>query len=627
MGYAVEFAGTRLDKYCKVLNVQRDILPPRTNYSKSIPTMHGSFFTGFHYGERTITIEIALVAKNRKELMEKVRKLADVLDVKNPSRLEISDEPDKYYYAVVDGETSFEKLFQTGTCTITFICHDPCAYSTTHKVFTPDSKKKITIDNKGSAETSPVIEVDFRNKACFFQVTNPKKETVLIGVPKKETQPTQSISDKILSDDCGSASKFGSLASSLIDGDKQVTGQYGVGINGSAIICTNYGSSAEDVWTGTAFKRNIGQNVDEFEVKIDLTFSSQGKNYIEPEQPTVPPPPATPSNPNPPTTNTYGTYKVVNCGGLWINQEPNTSKPLYAMSPNTKIYPTEISNGWAKHTHSNQWNTFTGWSSMKYLQKISDSIVKSASTRDEEQYAESQLGILEIYGFDQNGAKLFKISFSDNSKYYEYVEPQFYIGENLILDDGKTVPTARKVDVKDDGGKVTGQREVESGVFGDFNDFDGNVTIRREKNSSGKYFWSASINKIVNGSLVKCMATSNSLSNDAYPKGQLNYLGFYIGRYGTNSTMSVAGIKNIEVKRLNMKIDEVATGNTSIFDEGDHLQIDFNNGLVTLNQRPFLTNIDIGSEFFTIPTGTSQIITASDDEDAVVLCGIQEKFI
>ena len=123
------------------------------------------------------------------------------------------------------------------------------------------------------------------------------------------------------------------------------------------------------------------------------------------------------------------------------------------------------------------------------------------------------------------------------------------------------------------------------------------------------------------------MATSNSLSNDAYPKGQLNYLGFYIGRYGTNSTMSVAGIKNIEVKRLNMKIDEVATGNTSIFDEGDHLQIDFNNGLVTLNQRPFLTNIDIGSEFFTIPTGTSQIITASDDEDAVVLCGIQEKFI
>ena len=163
MGYAVEFAGTRLDKYCKVLNVQRDILPPRTNYSKSIPTMHGSFFTGFHYGERTITIEIALVAKNRKELMEKVRKLADVLDVKNPSRLEISDEPDKYYYAEVDGETSFEKLFQTGTCTITFICHDPCAYSTTHKVFTPDSKKKITIDYKGSAETSPVFEVDFRN--------------------------------------------------------------------------------------------------------------------------------------------------------------------------------------------------------------------------------------------------------------------------------------------------------------------------------------------------------------------------------------------------------------------------------------------------------------------------------
>lgn len=625
MGYQVNFAGNQLEDYCKVLNVSRDILPQRDNFSKSVPSKHGSFYTGYQYADRTIALEIAIVAISREDRMNKIRKLADVLNVTSPSYLEISDEPTRYCYAVPNGAVDIEYLFLTGTATIQFICHDIYSYSKDYKVFTPIGNK-ITVENKGTAEAKPIIEVDFQNSACFFQVTNPRRETVLIGKPKDETISTTHLTDVILNEDCTSATKFGAMATTQLDFNRLDGGTYGVGLNGNAIVCTNYGSSsASGSWIGAPFKRNIGQNVGEFEVKIDLSFGSGVVKYVVPPTPTVP-------NPVNPTEKTYGTYQVVNCGGLWINREANTKYPLYAMSPNTKIYPTEIKGNWAKHTHKTKYGTYTGWSSLSYLKKISDT---QARMIDEDNVslqasststAEDELGIIEMYGFDQNGGKLFTATIADGNKYYEHVRLSANIGGKEVLHDGNNAPNAKTTTSTDESGKST-TTEIASGSWGSWNDFDGNVVIKREKNSAGKYLWNVAFNKMENGKVVRTLSTSNSLCSDTFSSNDLNYLGFYIGKFGANTTMTTAGIKNIQVRKLNTATDSISTSNTTIFEAGDHLQIDFNNGLVTLNSQPYLTHIDIGSEFFDIPSGRSQIAVATDDEEAVVLCGIQEKFL
>ena len=400
MSYKVEFAGIDLSNYCTILNVNRSILPSRTNLSKSIPTMNGSYYTGFHYGERTITLDIFLKGNSKEEYIQNVRKLANVLNVENPSKLIISDEPDKYVYAVLDGDTNLEKILNTGSTTINFICHNPIIYSDKWNTFTPGNKGIITVENNGTIQANPLIDVIFRKKACFFQATNRKGETVLIGSPKEIGKATTAISDIIVEDNCTDASTFTTLTPSLLDTGRVVNGgSFGVGFNGNGIVTLNYGSGS-DSWHGSAFRKSLGSNVDEFEVTVDVVFSSQGKNY-EPPTP-IPTPPEAP----PETGNTcLGTYKVVNCGGLWINGTPDTSQPLYAMSPGTLIYPTEIRGNWAKHTHSNKWNTFTGWSSLKYLQKISDNGKSLAREAREEEFAENELGLLEVYGFDNSGAK------------------------------------------------------------------------------------------------------------------------------------------------------------------------------------------------------------------------------
>lgn len=620
MKYIVEYAGNTLNDYCDVISkVDREILPPRENFSKNIPSMNGSYYTGYRYGERSITIEVNFVSPTKEELEKKLRAFADLLDVDAPKKLTINDEPDIYYLAVPNGSFNVTKPSKlTATVSIGFICHNPVKFSEKWKSFTPASKGIITFENAGTTDTECIIDVDFKKEACFFQATNPKGETVLIGKPKDETKATIPLTDILVDDNCESASTFSSLADSLLDSNRTTGGQYGVGFNGEGIVCTNYGSPADGVWGGSAFKRSIGQNVEEFEVVVDFVFSSEGENY------TIPPVASPPSTAPPNTQPCMGTWKVVNCGGLYINATPDTSQPLYAMAPNTLIYPTEKNGIWFKHTHSNQWNTFTGWSSSNYLQKVSDN-GKSLKLTDERtaEYAEEEIGLLEIYGYDQNGAKLFKAEISDTNKYYEYVEPRVYFGNKLVVDDGKNCPSPRKIT----SGDSKEEREVESGVFGDWNDLDGKVVIRREKNSKGQYLWSASVYRYKNGAVQRTMSTSNNMTNSAFPTGALNYLGFYIGKLGSNREVDIAVIKNITVRKLNMRTDSLVSNNESLFKKNDHLQINFESGLVTLNGIEILTNVDIGSEFFKIPSGRSQMIVRTDDTSASIVAGIQERFL
>ena len=620
MKYIVEYAGNTLNDYCDVISkVDREILPPRENFSKNIPSMNGSYYTGYRYGERSITIEVNFVSPTKEELEKKLRAFADLLDVDAPKKLTINDEPDIYYLAVPNGNFNVTKPSKlTATVSIGFTCHNPVKFSKKWKSFTPASKGIITFENAGTTDTECIIDVDFNKEACFFQATNPKGETVLIGKPKDETKATIPLTDILVDDNCESASTFSSLADSLLDSNRTTGGQYGVGFNGEGIVCTNYGSPADGVWGGSAFKRSIGQNVEEFEVVVDFVFSSEGENY------TIPPVASPPSTAPPNTQPCMGTWKVVNCGGLYINATPDTSQPLYAMAPNTLIYPTEKNGIWFKHTHSNQWNTFTGWSSSKYLQKVSDN-GKSLKLTDERtaEYAEEEIGLLEIYGYDQNGAKLFKAEISDTNKYYEYVEPRVYFGNKLVVDDGKNCPSPRKIT----SGDSKEEREVESGVFGDWNDLDGKVVIRREKNSKGQYLWSASVYRYKNGAVQRTMSTSNNMTNSAFPTGALNYLGFYIGKLGSNREVDIAAIKNITVRKLNMRTDSLVSNNESLFKKNDHLQINFESGLVTLNGIEILTNVDIGSEFFKIPSGRSQMIVRTDDTSASIVAGIQERFL
>lgn len=601
----INYDGYNLSDYCKILKISDEILPNRTNKSKEIPSSNGSYYLGYKYGERIIKVDILINESDERISKEKVDKLSKILNVEKPKKL-YKNTKERYVYAVLNGNTDINKFWSAKTITLEFVCYDSTIYSDKWNCFTPNERGIITLQNDSNYKTYQNIGVTFKNKACFFQATNKKGETVLVGVPKQVGQATNSESDIILNDNCQSKSTFTSISDSLFPSQYDTNGTYEVGLNGNGIICNNYGNGED--WHGCAFRRNLGTDVDEFEVEIDLVMSSQGENYKIPGQ--EPLPPEAPPNGS---GQCLGIYKVVNCGGLWINREPNTNNPLYAMAPGDLVYPEEIQGIWMKHTFkSKQGQTYTGWSSSKYLQKISD----NGRARDghfEDDFAERQLGNMMIRGYDRSGTVLFENWIYDSSMYFECNEPSIWIGTKKVLSE-----------------EATGTRQPDgeaSGAIGRFNDFNGKFIIRREKNEAGRYLWSATVNKIEGGKIVASIGTDNVLCDASFPTGQLNYIGVFIGQWKDYTPLSVMALTNIRVKKLNFKTDEEVVGNVTLFNPGDDLQIDFSSGEVTINGINYIERVDIGSNFFETPPGESQVIVRSDDEDMIVLSSIQERCI
>lgn len=130
----IVYGGVDLGQYIEVRSINRNILPTRENYTIDIPSMTGKIYNGFKYAERVIEIDFLVKSIDPYLYPQMIRDIATILDVDSPCRLYIMDEPNKYYYAVVGGDTNISEIASgIGEGTITFICYNPIAYSDEEK--------------------------------------------------------------------------------------------------------------------------------------------------------------------------------------------------------------------------------------------------------------------------------------------------------------------------------------------------------------------------------------------------------------------------------------------------------------------------------------------------------------
>jgi predicted phage tail component-like protein len=225
-----------------------------------------------------------------------------------------------------------------------------------------------------------------------------------------------------------------------------------------------------------------------------------------------------------------------------------------------------------------------------------------------------QLGRLEIYGFNNAGGKVFKMTFRDSEEFYEYAQPEFYAGNYLILDDKKSCPSPKKVKQKDKDGKVV-TKSIDSGLFGDWNDFFGELIIRRNTDSKGKVKWWCECYRVDPTTLKKkgkVLMPKNWIIDSDYPASELNNVVVWFGQYKDKAICADMSLTHLEVKKLNIYEDIPEVENLEIFDSGDELEINFEENAVYLNGKLFMDSLDIGSEFFSIESGTTEIAYSSN---------------
>lgn len=138
----------------------RQVLPPVSNIVQDIPGKHGALFRNMRYGAITQPVTIWLRSEDRRKTASIRRQLAALLHTDEPAPLYLPDEPEIYYLAIVDGETSLSDIVndEVPETTINFLIVDPIGYGATETA-TVASGASSALTIGGTWKTYPVATI------------------------------------------------------------------------------------------------------------------------------------------------------------------------------------------------------------------------------------------------------------------------------------------------------------------------------------------------------------------------------------------------------------------------------------------------------------------------------------
>ena len=296
-----------------------------------------------------------------------------------------------------------------------------------------------------------------------------------------------------------------------------------------------------------------------------------------------------------------------------------------------KPYNTYDSNNNVKNTYYYMMKPYTNSKGEKIQGYIEKSVILRSIDNtsykidysNDTNYADDKMGTCEIYGFDVNGAQLFKMSLFDDNAYFEYTQPQIRVGNTVVLKDDISAPTPKQRAIADQDGVTIGYWL--GGEYGSWNKGTTCLTLARKKSGSS-YVWHAEAYKVENGIVTKQLYRKNN-RNTSFPTNKLNYIAIYMG----TSAASMAKCTGIEIQDILVTTGDKAStdtpANITYFKAGDVIDIDCENCNCYVNRQLRNDLVDIGSSYFGISPGYTGVSLHSDDSDASLSVSVKEKWI
>lgn len=154
---------------CFIVNdIRRHILPPQDLTLKRIPGRRGARFIKKRHGVGTIEVDITVIDHDATDYRTRIRHIASLLDTEKPEKLIFTDEPDKFYMAILDGDTDLDEIMMIGEGTLKFTCPDPIAYGKLIKTPIISSGK---LYNNGTYPSSGIITIKITRDVTNLKVT------------------------------------------------------------------------------------------------------------------------------------------------------------------------------------------------------------------------------------------------------------------------------------------------------------------------------------------------------------------------------------------------------------------------------------------------------------------------
>ncbi|MFS6434499.1 phage tail family protein [Streptococcus agalactiae] len=170
------YNGVDMSKFFRISRVERYIGNERTislNESFNL----GASIRGVKTSSKIIKVHIEPLEINGILTESLKHELAGVLNVNEAKKMVFSDEPDKYYLGLAQGEISTEKVARWyQRAVITFLIPDGVAHSTTYKKFldyTKDGNKLIfKLQNEGNTNALPIIKIKHNSENGYIGIAN-----------------------------------------------------------------------------------------------------------------------------------------------------------------------------------------------------------------------------------------------------------------------------------------------------------------------------------------------------------------------------------------------------------------------------------------------------------------------
>lgn len=361
--YYIQYNEIDLTDIVKVRSVEMPSLPSIEHSSKDVFERNGNVFNGVSYNNRNIKLVFIIQPDNPEDYEMYVNDVKRAFYTKEECRLFCGD-ISLYMWCVPVDEVVINELGNyCAEAEVELIAYDPYWYSIGSNVVNNENKKKFEVINNSDVAVYPVLQVGFTKDTTFVQIENQTNgERLLIGgIPSVEENIIKK-NTKILADYCESTSGWVKTVAP-IEADRSTGGTITVNSGGWGLVLNDSGSGST-TWKGAAYKKQLDQTVKNFKVKVGMTHNSSGKNG-DPSHPYQNDSSSTPGTTTTVTSGEKKLYYIVSPSiGLNVRSGPGDGySKICAMPQNTKVYPTETKNGWAKVSYNGK----TGWCDMNYL--------------------------------------------------------------------------------------------------------------------------------------------------------------------------------------------------------------------------------------------------------------------
>ncbi|PFV51364.1 phage tail protein, partial [Bacillus cereus] len=204
---------------------------------------------------RVLSIPVGIIVPEDSDLETMKEEIAEWLITGQPAELIFDVEPNRTYLAVVEDSFDPDEFVTLGIGTIKFICPMPYKLGPTRTVDfqTGASGLIANIQNKGSVESNPIIEVEVTKPSTFLDVWN-GTNYFRVGYPLKADQVPVERNQRVLWDEMGTT-----IGWTDVPKTEDMTGGGKFKSDGYRFMAEYLGEPTVKGWHGCIAKKNIPQ--------------------------------------------------------------------------------------------------------------------------------------------------------------------------------------------------------------------------------------------------------------------------------------------------------------------------------------------------------------------------------